>query len=384
MCLISILEFGGKMDKLLIVAAKLYNDPTGGGGTVIKHLIDTFIDEYKIDLVEYRTPIEPIFTHKNLTTYFSPILHRSTNKFKRRIINASYCLNYLISHFDLKSYKKIIIVHASKMFGFESLEQEILDRTILFPMYLTPSYLRSNEEVPQEYSLLEKTSLNAASHIITPSQSEKDDLINYYGVDESKITLIERGIDDVFVALPKTQLSQPIKLISVSAIKTQKNTIESIYILKRLRDIGIGAHLTIIGRIESKELMNQIDDYIDMESLGNHVTLLEGVPINIVAEKMKKSDLLILPSFWETFGRVVYEGFASGLPAIIRADIACFSEITKEPFVFTYRAVDEAVAAIENLLIHGECYHELSKDAVVFAKKYQSNFEAIRFKEAIL
>ena len=186
------------MNRLLVIAAKLYNDPTGGGGTVVKNLIDTFIDDFKIDLVLYRTPVKDIFKHKNLRTYFHPILFRDDDKFERRILNYEKNLEVLIKEHDLREYHRIIVVHISKMFGFERLESKYLKKTVLFPMYLTPSYMRSDECVLLEYTTLEHRALCSAALIITPSDSEKSDIVNYYSINESKVKVIDRGVNEIF------------------------------------------------------------------------------------------------------------------------------------------------------------------------------------------
>lgn len=380
----NILEFGGIMDKLLIVAAKLYNDPTGGGGTVVKNLIDTFIDNFKIDLVLYRTPTHDFYKHKNLKTYFHPILYRHDDKFERRILNYKYNFDYLINQYDLSAYKKIIIIHTSKMFGLENLDMDILSKTVLFPMYLSPSYKRSNECVPLKYTELEQKVLNAAFKIVTPSESEKNDLINFYNIDSKKVEVINRGVNEVFFSQPKEQFNDPLKLIVVSTIKEQKNVIESVQILKSLRDYSLKAHLTIIGKVESPNLYEDLKFFVKKNDLLDSTTLIQGVDQNELALEMKKSDILILPSLWETFGRVVYEGLSSGLPTIIREGIDCFSNLYKEDFIFPYATIDQAVFSILELCKKVRRFNILSEKAINYASQFSSLIEQKKLREVIL
>jgi len=226
--------------------------------------------------------------------------------------------------------------------------------------------------------------LDAVSKIITPSQSEKDDLVNFYNTDSNKIEVINRGVNEVFFGNPKHKLQNPLRLIVVSTIKEQKNVIESVRILKRLRDFDHDAQLTIIGKIESNSLYNDILNYIESNDLSDNTILIQGVQQIELAIEMKKSDILILPSLWETFGRVVYEGFSSGLPVVLRKEIDCFSNLYKEDFVFPYSTIDEAVFSIIKLSKESEKYHALSLKAIKFATQFSSLIERKRLKEVIL
>jgi glycosyltransferase involved in cell wall biosynthesis len=372
------------MDKLLIIAAKFYNDPTGGGGTVVKNLIDIFIEDFEIDLVLYRTPINDYYTHENLKTHFHPVFYKRKNKFVRRIINYQYNLDYLIDEYNMDAYIKIIVIHVSKMFGFEKLDDKHLRKTVLFPMFLSPSYRRSNENVPSKYVSLEQKALNSAGKIITPSISEKSDMINFYNIDENKLEVVRRGVNELFFQQPRCKMHMPLKLLVVSTIKEQKNVIEAIYILKKLQDLGLSVNLTIIGRIESTSLYHDIETYIKLHDLIESVSLIQGVKHNELAEEMKESDILILPSLWETFGRVAYEGLSSGLSVFVRKGIDCFSNLYEKDFVFSYTTVDEAANLILDLSRNIERYRKVSAASINYANNFSSLIESIKLKEVIL
>lgn len=371
------------MKKILIVAAKLYNDPTGGGGTVVKTLIDTLINDYHIDLVLYRTAMTDYYQHENLNTYFHPIKFRSTNKFERRVRNIEWNIEYLLDSHDLYSYEKIIIVHTSKLFGFEILSKAILEKTIVFPMYLTPSYKRSNEIVSDGYYQAEIRALELVGKIITPSISEKDDLLQFYQVDVSKIKVIPRGIDNVFLSEQRVGFHNPIKLITVSSIKPQKNVIESVIILKSLRELGHNIRLSIVGKIEDQNLYEQLVSFIESYGMSSYVEIIQGLSLDLVAKEMQKADILLLPSLWETFGRVVYEGLASGIPAVIKTNIECFNHLYKEQFIAPYNNVSEAVEKIQYWVNHLEEYKEISRLAVDYSIKYLAELERKQLYEEI-
>jgi glycosyltransferase involved in cell wall biosynthesis len=64
-------------------------------------------------------------------------------------------------------------------------------------------------------------------------------------------------------------------------------------------------------------------------ALGNSVTFHDEVPQQMLADNMRDSVALILYSDYETFGCVVIEANACGIPVIV-SDIPVFHETVKE------------------------------------------------------
>jgi glycosyltransferase involved in cell wall biosynthesis len=143
-------------------------------------------------------------------------------------------------------------------------------------------------------------------------------------------------------------------------------------------------NLTIIGRIESTSLYHDIETYIKLHDLIESVSLIQGVKHNELAEEMKESDILILPSLWETFGRVAYEGLSSGLSVFVRKGIDCFSNLYEKDFVFSYTTVDEAANLILDLSRNIERYRKVSAASINYANNFSSLIESIKLKEVIL
>ena len=105
-------------------------------------------------------------------------------------------------------------------------------------MYLSPSYKRSGEYPPDEYIAEECSALCSAGKILTPSDSEKQDMIRVFGIDENKIKVIPRGYSSYIKPVEK-QTHFPIELLYIASIKEQKNTKEAIVLLKELSEHAI-------------------------------------------------------------------------------------------------------------------------------------------------
>lgn len=124
---------------------------------------------------------------------------------------------------------------------------------------------------------------------------------------------------NIFFPVPKLS-SSVTKFIHVSLLNYQKNVeniIEAFYIIKN-REYNF--QLTIFGPDDIK-----LKQLIKDRGLSEHIIFKEEVPQILLAEDIQHSDALILYSRYETFGCVVIEANACGIPAIL-SDITVFRE----------------------------------------------------------
>jgi glycosyltransferase involved in cell wall biosynthesis len=105
----------------------------------------------------------------------------------------------------------------------------------------------------------------------------------------------------------------PVKLLFVGELTQKKgltHLLEAISETLKKRNDFI---LNIIGGGPGREIYEKLASRL---KLGNHVSFLGLLKNEEVAHKMKQSDVLILPSFQETFGCVLIEALSCGKPVI--------------------------------------------------------------------
>ena len=122
----------------------------------------------------------------------------------------------------------------------------------------------------------------------------------------------------------KKQVLSVTKFIHVSLLNYQKNPQDIIEAFRIVKKSGYNFQLTIYGpdNIELKQLVND-------KNLQAEIIFKKEVPQNILAKEMQQSDALILYSRYETFGCVVIEANACGIPVIV-SDLPVFREYLKE------------------------------------------------------
>jgi len=313
---LAIYDFANIDKKVLLYLGKFpaFGFDVDGGSILAKQLIDTLKVRCKLDVGFIRKNKEVYVDNQINNIIYTEYIDAFNNKFTRRMKNMETNKNILARYSD---YDHVITAHTSKFFGMEPSKNEFWNKAILFPMFCTSSYLRANETVPKEYTVLEHGVINNVKKIITPSVDEKKDLIADYKCDESKISVIYRGIAPDFHFDSSREIVGCVQLIYIASIKRQKNNIESLKLLKELILKGHEVKLNLVCTIQDKAIYEDMAKFIKQNNLQNNVQFhIELVQSEIVT-LMKRMHIGVSVSNWETFGRGIFECVSSGLPTFV-------------------------------------------------------------------
>ena len=183
-----------------------------------------------------------------------------------------------------------------------------------------------------------RSSLWVAAHrsarILTVSEASKRDILRYFSVPESKISVIYNAIDERFHEEPpaddvmrvkeRYQLHDPFVLYAGN-IKPHKNLerlIEAFHVVRR----GDLEHvkLLIIGDEISKyaSLRRTVHRY----KLHKHVRFFGFVPDATLAILYRLARVFVFPSLYEGFGLPPLEAMASGTP-VITSNVSSLPEV---------------------------------------------------------
>lgn len=126
--------------------------------------------------------------------------------------------------------------------------------------------------------------------------------------------------------LPSTNHEKNLRMVMVSRFDWSKDHTTVLRALKKLKEAGFGIELDFIGGGEEKYI-RPVRETVSSLDLEDSVCFL-GVVGNL-SELLDGYDLMVMSSRAESFGIVLVEGMASGLP-IVASDIDPFREITDE------------------------------------------------------
>ena len=115
-------------------------------------------------------------------------------------------------------------------------------------------------------------------------------------------------------------------------------------LLKAWRRMGAGRRLQIVGEGPQKLKLQRAFSKLDGVEWFGHLNIARAI------ELMKEAEVLVVPSVWhEPFGRVVVEGFATGLPAIVSrvGGLQHTVKAGKTGYLFTPGDAEELAATLE-------------------------------------
>ena len=161
-----------------------------------------------------------------------------------------------------------------------------------------------------------------ANKIITVSESTKRDLLRFYKMDESKITVIPLGVGSEFVKKSPCEIDYLYEKFNLPRNKKILLYVGNLLPHKNLNGLLEGfaqmkgkenCQLLLVGKAFSGRTTATREKELGLESLTTHVGMVSQE--DLVAF-YNLADLFVLPSLYEGFGLPVLEALACGTPVI--------------------------------------------------------------------
>jgi glycosyltransferase involved in cell wall biosynthesis len=159
---------------------------------------------------------------------------------------------------------------------------------------------------------------NQMEKIYVPSKATGDELITK-GIPEDKIKIFTRGVDlNLFHPSKRNGIfknrfdmqEKTIKILYVGRISKEKNLPDLVKVYHQLHKIRQGIHFIIVGDGPfMKEMKNALS--------GLPVTFMGYLNGEDLAHAYASCDIFTFPSSTDTFGNVVLEAQASGIPVVV-------------------------------------------------------------------
>lgn len=195
---------------------------------------------------------------------------------------------------------------------------------------------------------------NHADRIIAVSECTKRDIVEYYHIDPTKISVIYQGCADMFREEATPEMKEEVKavynlpekyILNVGTLEERKNLF---LIVKSLLYLPKDVHVVAVGRGTSYSEM--ITEYARIHHLTERVHMLHKVKYAHLPALYQNATLFAYPSHYEGFGIPVIEAINSGL-AVIAATGSCLEEAGGEGAIYVDpNSVEEFTEAAQKLL----------------------------------
>jgi glycosyltransferase involved in cell wall biosynthesis len=206
---------------------------------------------------------------------------------------------------------------------------------------------------------------NQMDLIFVPSRSTAQEL-QEKGVSGDKMRIFQRGVDlqlfhpakrDGFLE-SEFQVREGLRLLYVGRVSKEKNLEILVRVFKSLIQNHSGVHLVVVGNGPYLEEMQQ-------QLAGTPCTFTGYLQGEALAAAYASCDLFLFPSTTDTFGNVVLEAQASGLPVIVTDSGGPQENLVPGKTGLIIRRDCEAslLEAIQSLLAHPEELKEMGLTA---------------------
>ena len=219
--------------------------------------------------------------------------------------------------------------------------------------------------------------VKSASHILTISQFTKNELIEKYKIDDSRITVSPLGFDaSMYVSHPqahdsdilrKHNLQKPF-LLSVSRIDHRKNILFLLSVFEKLHATHPDLELVLAGPLGygGKEIITHIDN----SKCRDAVRYLGWISETEKSALLRSATCMVFPSLYEGFGLPVIESQASGTP-VVCSDATALPEIAGDgALYFDPSDEDSALSALQRSITDIQLRNALRVRGFENCKKY--------------
>ena len=247
---------------------------------------------------------------------------------------------------------------------------------------------------PELYSVIDqkihvkkvKRACRIADNIIAISESTKNDIIEFLGVEPSKIEVVYQGCHSVFQKEYDLSLQKVVKekfnlpdkfILNVGTIEKRKGLLTAVQAISDFKDIN----LVVVGK-ETK-YTESIKEFISKYNMEDRVHFLKNVSMPELASIYQLADIFVYPSIFEGFGIPIIEALFSKTP-VISSTGSCFAEAGGEYSWYVEPAnSSELKLAIVELWNNPETREEMAKRGFEFVQKFRDKNVAKNLFEAI-
>jgi len=228
--------------------------------------------------------------------------------------------------------------------------------------------------------ILQTYSFRKANGTIFLTQYAKNLTCKVTGTLKGKTVVISHGIDERFFqhlslqnSISKYNHENPFRLIYVSTIEPYKHQWHVAEAVAKLHSKGYPLLLDLIGSAKPVALKRLQKTMRKIDPAGTHIRYGGSVPHSQIHLFYSKADVAIFASSCETFGQILLEGMASGVPTAC-SQISSMVEIVGDAAIYFHPEDPVSIASAIEMLIGSSELRE-KKAHAAFQKAQQFSWE---------
>lgn len=241
---------------------------------------------------------------------------------------------------------------------------------------------------PQYYSCIDRTiydykfrrACHKADHIIAVSNFTKQEIMDFYGIADEKISVVYQGCDPSFAKKAdneklnevKQKYSLPDKyLLYVGSIEERKNLL---IVVKAMHLLDENIKLVAVGKkTPYMEKIRQYVKYSGKEGMERDIIFLHNVSFADLPAIYQLATTFVYPSRIEGFGIPMLEAITAGIPAI-GCTGSCLEEAGGPGSIYVSPDDEEAMAqAISNTFHDEKLREQMTATGEIYARRFSDH-----------
>ncbi|TKC05633.1 glycosyltransferase family 4 protein [Pedobacter polaris] len=238
------------------------------------------------------------------------------------------------------------------------------------------------------YKFKSKYACENVDRIIAISEKTKEDIVDLYKIDSSKIDVVYQSCDDSFKTSStenekekiREKYNLPVKyILNVGTIEARKNLL---LLIRALPKIDSAYQLVVIGKETTYTAL--VKKEIEKLGLKERVIFLKNVPFTDLPLIYQSAGIFILPSYYEGFGIPIIEALYSNVP-VIAATGSCLEEAGGPNSI--YVAPDDIKGlsnAVNKVLSDQNLQKEMKEKGLFYVQKFNNEAVSKRLMDCYL
>jgi len=215
--------------------------------------------------------------------------------------------------------------------------------------------------------------LKTADGVIAVTRSEKSFLQSHVGVSPSKIKVIPEGVDLQAFYPERKKAEKRVIILFVGRLSKEKGLRYLVEAIPNVIAIYPRAQFMLVG--EDCGVKHELLKLADELEVKNRILFLEPRFGSELSKIYRISTIFVLPSLYETFGLVVLEAMASGIP-VVTTKVGGVETLIEHGFnglLVSPRNPSALAESIVTLLSKKSLYKRIRKQAIETSKTYSWN-----------
>ena len=221
--------------------------------------------------------------------------------------------------------------------------------------------------------------LNQAKHILCDSEATAKDIVDFYQISASKITVIPLAYDEKhfrFLDLPTRNYF--LYMGRHQPYKNLHRMIKAFASIAKLSD----SEFWIAGSIDKRYTADLVA-HIAHLNLTDHVKFLSYVSYAELPELINQAIALVFPTLWEGFGLPVLEAMACGTP-VITSNLSSLPEVAGDAALLVDPYNETTIAdAMSAIVTDSQLRHQLRQKGLDRASQFSWNTTASQTAEIL-